>query len=392
MTLELELSIQKVIPPKVKRLIRDLHKVTDDDLITNFCDEKVSITDDLDLAVSSFNDELKWVLDIVTPEKEKVISMRKLPICYDEAVREQHCIMKKYERIWQKYWEDHQWKAYKVERNHYNHIVQSKKKKQHTIRSDKSQGGHKTTLQHRGPNKLEVQKSNPLPEEEFTDFFLNKILIIRKQFWRHQPIHANYKRHPNLTEICTNVWKRGEGDYHVHEEQMLWTWCLANLPLKEDNWCVSSIHYKNSEFFLWKWDSLHTQWKVAIVRLLLKKLGLDLINKNYRPVSNLSFLSKVIEKAMLKQFNQHCNNYGLLPDYQSAYRSNYSCENISPKIDKWHIVEYGKQTSDSTGKDGFVSHIWHHWSWTAPRNTSPQIWHQWRCSQVVRQLPEAQGF
>ena len=93
----IELSIQKVIPPKVKKLIRDLHKVTDDDLITNFCDGKVSITYDLDLAVSSFNDELKWVLDIVAPEKEKVISMRKLPIWYDEAIREQHCIVKKNE-------------------------------------------------------------------------------------------------------------------------------------------------------------------------------------------------------------------------------------------------------------------------------------------------------
>ena len=74
------------------------------------------------------------------------------------------------------------------------------------------------------------------------------------------------------------------------------------------------------------------QWKVAIVRPLLKKLGLDLIKKNYRPVSNLSFLSKVIEKAMLKQFNEHCDNYGLLPDYQSAYRSNYSCETSLLKL------------------------------------------------------------
>ena len=93
----IELSMWKVIPPKVKKLIRNLCKVMDNDLITNFCYEKVSITDDLDLAVSSFNDELKQVLDIVTPEKEKVISMRKLPIWYDDAVREQHCIMKKHQ-------------------------------------------------------------------------------------------------------------------------------------------------------------------------------------------------------------------------------------------------------------------------------------------------------
>ena len=84
-------------PPKVKKLIRNLHKVMDDDLITNFCDEMALITNNLDLAVSSFNNELKWVMDIVAPEKEKVISMRKLPIWYDEAVREQHCIMKKCE-------------------------------------------------------------------------------------------------------------------------------------------------------------------------------------------------------------------------------------------------------------------------------------------------------
>ena len=93
----IELSIRKVIPPKVKKIIRDLHRVMDDDLITNFCDEKVSIADDLDLTVSSFNNELKRVLDIVTPEKEKVITMRKLPIWYDEDVREQHCIVRKHE-------------------------------------------------------------------------------------------------------------------------------------------------------------------------------------------------------------------------------------------------------------------------------------------------------
>ena len=36
------------------------------------------------------------------------------------------------------------------------------------------------------------------------------------------------------------------------------------------------------------------KWKVAIVRPLLKKLGLDLIFKNYRPVSNLCFFVKSI--------------------------------------------------------------------------------------------------
>ena len=41
------------------------------------------------------------------------------------------------------------------------------------------------------------------------------------------------------------------------------------------------------------------EWKTAIVKPLLKKAGLGLMSKNYRPVSNLSFLSKLAEICML---------------------------------------------------------------------------------------------
>ena len=55
-------------------------------------------------------------------------------------------------------------------------------------------------------------------------------------------------------------------------------------------------------------------------------MGLELIFKNYRPVSNLCFLSKVVKKCMLKQFIGYCNSQDLIPQYQSAYRANHSCE------------------------------------------------------------------
>ena len=62
-------------------------------------------------------------------------------------------------------------------------------------------------------------------------------------------------------------------------------------------------------------------WKTSIVKPLLKKIGLDLIFKNYRPVSNLKFLAKLVEKCMLLQFNEYCSLNSLLPLYQSAYRN-----------------------------------------------------------------------
>ena len=64
----------------------------------------------------------------------------------------------------------------------------------------------------------------------------------------------------------------------------------------------------------------------------LKKLGLALIMPNYRPVSNLSLISKVVERAMLLQLSQHCQDFNLQPDYQSAYRPNYSCETAVLRI------------------------------------------------------------
>ena len=72
-------------------------------------------------------------------------------------------------------------------------------------------------------------------------------------------------------------------------------------------------------------------WKTTI-HPLLKKAGLDLILSNFRPVSNLLFISKLVEKMILIQFNKHCSTHKLIPDYQSAYRANYSCETALVKI------------------------------------------------------------
>ena len=50
------------------------------------------------------------------------------------------------------------------------------------------------------------------------------------------------------------------------------------------------------------------------------------------PVSNLNFISKVVEKALLQQFNAYCEANLLMPDYQSAYMTNYSCETAVSRL------------------------------------------------------------
>ena len=68
------------------------------------------------------------------------------------------------------------------------------------------------------------------------------------------------------------------------------------------------------------------EWKTAIIHPLLKKTRLEPINKNYRPVSNLCFISKLVEKCMLDQLMDHCLQHNLLPYIQSAYQKNYSTD------------------------------------------------------------------
>ena len=70
-----------------------------------------------------------------------------------------------------------------------------------------------------------------------------------------------------------------------------------------------------------------TSLKKAIVLPLLKKMNLLLdILKHYRPVSNLSYLSKVIERVVAKRMISHMDLNHLHELLQSAYKALHSCE------------------------------------------------------------------
>ena len=48
--------------------------------------------------------------------------------------------------------------------------------------------------------------------------------------------------------------------------------------------------------------------------------------KNHRPVFNLHFLSKILEKVVLQQLSDHLNATDTLEPFQSAYRADHSTE------------------------------------------------------------------
>ncbi len=76
-----------------------------------------------------------------------------------------------------------------------------------------------------------------------------------------------------------------------------------------------------------------SELKLALVIPLLKKLGLLCeLFLNYRPVSNLPFVSKVIEKAAADQLLNHMRRLGLHDLYQSAYKKAHGVETATFKV------------------------------------------------------------
>ena len=162
--------------------------------------------------------------------------------------------------------------------------------------------------------------------EDFATFFKNKILKIRELF-------NGMKQYEVITDSSVPLLRKFapmmEKQISLIIKQMKSKTCkLDDIPtkiLKKILPVVCPLITKIVNTSLTNGE-YSTKWKTAVVRPLLKKIGLELIKQNFRPVSNLAFISKIVERAMLLQLSQHCQDFNVPPDYQSAYWPDYSCE------------------------------------------------------------------
>ena len=54
--------------------------------------------------------------------------------------------------------------------------------------------------------------------------------------------------------------------------------------------------------------------------------------KNYRPISNLTYVSKILEKAVHIQLNEYLSSNNMFCNLQSGYRKYHSCETAVTRI------------------------------------------------------------
>jgi len=85
-------------------------------------------------------------------------------------------------------------------------------------------------------------------------------------------------------------------------------------------------------------------FKQSVVSPLLKKSTLDNEQlSNYRPIYNLSIISKIIERVVKSRLTDHLFSHSLLNPHQSAYRRHYSTETSLLYIHDHLITAIGSQ-------------------------------------------------
>ena len=86
-----------------------------------------------------------------------------------------------------------------------------------------------------------------------------------------------------------------------------------------------------------------TSCKSSIIVPLIKKPDLDPeILKNYRPVSNLSFILNFFEKAIANQIRDHLINNDSFDNFQSAYKAGHSCETDLLRLYNYIVTTIGR--------------------------------------------------
>ncbi len=186
-------------------------------------------------------------------------------------------------------------------------------------------------------------KSNPLPEhssakelaDQFCAFFKNKVDKIRDNFDDDITSAVEYDGNATITSPLSKFELVSDTEIQQILEKSANKSCnLDPVPttiLKQCSSIITPVLSRIVNLSL-QTSSMPEMYKRALVTPLLKKPNLDTILSNYRPVSNLPFVSKIIEECVIRQITRHMIRNGLGEVLQSAYKPGHSTETALVKV------------------------------------------------------------
>ena len=294
----------------------------------------------VDEAVALYDNVLTQLMDKHCPVIKKKIKKKQTP-WIDLELRTLRRKRRAAERAWRK------GKGAKSEytklRDKFSALEFAKRCAHHKNSLRASSGDTKTL--YKKLNKLLGNESQDLPShtdstklsEDFKDFFSQKIVKIRKNI----EDEAELMDQPQLPQEEDLLPKNCNFSNfsNISEEQLKDLvskmpnkfCCLDPIPpfLLKD--CLFELTPILMHIINYSLDSgqFPSGMKKAVIKPTLKKDNVDKdVLSNYRPVSNLSAVSKLLERIVLNQLNKHLTDNNLYSEAQSGYRPKHSCETL----------------------------------------------------------------
>ncbi|MCG8430354.1 MAG: reverse transcriptase family protein, partial [Candidatus Omnitrophica bacterium] len=190
---------------------------------------------------------------------------------------------------------------------------------------------------------LGKQRSSPLPDHSdpvelannFSDFFMSKISKIRDKLDQQQVGEVQELPCANVPELdCFRPTTKEEVKKLVLSLPPK-SCALDPIPTSLLKRCIDTLAPVLVTIINKSLEQGHfpASLKYALVKPLLKKPSLDCnVMANYRPVSNLSYLSKLVERVIAMRLQEHMTVNHLYDVNQSAYRRGHSTETVLLKV------------------------------------------------------------
>ncbi len=293
--------------------------------------------------VSCYDKVLRELLDKHAPQKTITVAQRPVQPWISDAILEGKRVRRQRERLWRKTGLTVHKQVYKESCETIKKLIQ-KAKSDYFLEQIKDCEGDQKKLFRIVDKLLGHNKSTPLPHfsdaqilaNTFNEYFITKISTIRTLLATLETSTIDMSCPPLDTLLSPSTSKLEHFDPTTTEEiisiiskSSKASCSLDPIPTKLlcDLLPVLAPIIMNLVNAALSSGTFPSQLKSAIVLPLLKKPSLDTeILKNYRPVSNLSFVSKLIEKVVALRILDHMKDNNLLDEMQSAYRSGHSTE------------------------------------------------------------------